>query len=619
MQSNRVLSAAFLCAVASFAQTPPTGFADEAVWTGLNTPTGMAFFPDGRILVCEQFSASIKVRSTTGATATLLTVAGVSTGSERGLLSVCVDPQFPTRPYVYAWYSRSSPANMVLAMWTVSGAGLNDPTSTALTLSNQYLVISDAPDSAFNHNGGTIRFGPDGYLYLSIGDDATSCQAQNFDLLAGCVLRLDVAAMPGVGSGPPAKSTLVPVGGNPWNFGSDNRKLHWVKGLRNPFRMHIDQPTGELFIADVGQNTWEEISRGMPAGGENFGWPWFEGNVVYGAGAGCNGGVGATVVTAPIATINHSTGAASIMSLCRYRPTGGLFDFPTGYDGDYFYVDYYEGTIRRMDWNGTSFAAPVTWGTAGSFGGITDGAMGPDGAIYYVKSSGNAVRRIKSTANLPTLTIVSGNAQAVNAGWSYFAPLKVQATQAGSPLANAPVVFTGPANVSLPPMPIMTDANGFAEVTPTLLTTPNTNPTVSATCLGSTAVNFTAVWRGITVTYVSGIGFISTLIKHSQPNSPFLLAVDAPPPSPLVSLPFGNLWTSVLAPAPTLFGFDGLGLLGVPNTTYKTNAASTYTLTLTNLPPLGGLPIVLQAYAFDTAKSTDELFMLSNAVFVTLL
>ncbi len=618
MKSYRAIFAVALCSAVGFAQTPPAGFLDEVVWSGLNVPTGMAFFPDGRIAVCEQFSAAVKIRSTTGASATMVTVPGVSTGSERGLLSVCVDPQFPTRPYVYTWYSRTSPANMVLSMWTASGAGLSDPTSTAVTLANQYILIGDSLDSAFNHNGGTIRFGADGLLYLAIGDDASTCNAQNFDIISGCVLRLDVAAMPGVGTGPPAKSALIPVGGNPWNTGSDNRKLHYAKGLRNPFRFHIDHPTGELFIADVGQNSWEEVDQVPAGGGQNFGWPWFEGNASY-LPANC-GGQGAVVVTAPIATINHSTGAGSIISLGRYRTGAGLSDFGAAFDGDYFYVDYYEGTIRRLDWNGTSFAAPVTWGTAGTYGGITDAAQGTDGALYYCKAGSNQIRRIKSTANLPNVSIVSGNAQAVNAGWSWYAPLKVQVLQFGLPMVGAPVTFTGSSNVTMPPQPIFTDANGFAEVTPSLTNLTSVNPIVTATTPSGNSVNFTATWRGLTTTYVSSIGFLSISVKHSQANSPLTIALDVQSMSPFVTIPgVGDIWTSILAPLPSLFALDGLGILGPPVPTYKTNAASSFVQTFTNLPPLGGWMIALQAYAFDTAKTTNELFMISNRLNMTLL
>jgi glucose/arabinose dehydrogenase len=617
MKSTRLVFAAVVLALSAtlHAQTPPAGFADEVVWSGLSVPTGMAFLPDGRLICCEQFSAAMKIRSTTGSVGTMGTVPGVSTGSERGLLSICADPLFPTRPYIYTWYSRTSPQNMVLSMWTASGAGLSDPTSSAVTLANQYVIIGDAPDSAFNHNGGTIRFGPDGYLYLSIGDDASSCQAQNLDVLQGCMLRLDVSTLPGAGVGPPAKSVLIPPGGNPWNTGSDNRKLHFAIGLRNPFRFHIDAPTGEFFIADVGQNTWEEISLGVPAGGENFGWPWYEGNVVYGAGAGCNGGVGSTVVNFPIATLNPP-GSASIISLGRYRTTGGLFDFGPAYDGDYFYVDYYEGTVRRLDWTGAAFSAPVTWGTAGSFGGITDAALGSDGALYYCKAGSNQIRRIKSTANLPTCSIVSGNNQAANAGWAFFNPLKVQITQGGSPMANVAVTFAATSgNVSFPPQPIMTDANGFAEVTPTLLTTPPTNPVVTASGGGSNVVTFNATWRGLTTTYLPSVNLITSTVRHSAPFTPISMIVDAPTASPFATFPFGDVWTSIFSPLPTTFGFDWLG---PPYPPAATNASNTYTLTLTNLPILGNLPLRIQAYAFDGAKTGFEVFMISNKIDVVL-
>jgi hypothetical protein len=262
----------------------------------------------------------------------------------------------------------------------------------------------------------------------------------------------------------------------------------------------------------------------------------------------------------------------------------------------------------------------VTWGTAGSYGGITDAARGADGALYYCKAGSNQIRRIASTANLPSVALVSGNAQAVNAGWNWYAPLRVQVTQFGNPVAGAAVNFTTvSANVTLPPMPILTDANGFAEVTPSLTALTATNPTISASTPGGNSVAFTAVWRGLTVTYVPAVNFLSLNVKHSQANSPVTIALDAQSPSPYVTIPgIGDLWTTILAPAPTLFALDGLGLVGPPNPLYKTNAASSYVTSFTNLPPLGGWAITLQAYAFDTAKSTNEAFMISNKVNVTL-
>ena len=127
---------------------------------------------------------------------------------------------------------------MWLAMFTVTGTSSN-PTSTNLTLGAQYNIVTDVPDNAGNHNGGALRFGLDGKLYLSIGDDAGGCTAQNMSSALGCVWRIDVSSLPGVGAGPPAKSTLIPAG-NPYAGPTDNARLVWCHGLRNPFRFHID-------------------------------------------------------------------------------------------------------------------------------------------------------------------------------------------------------------------------------------------------------------------------------------------------------------------------------------------------------------------------------------------
>ena len=617
MKSRELACVVALLAPVVVAQTPSVaGFADEAYITGLSQPAGMAFLPDGRVLICEQVTAAIKV-STGAATATCGTVPNVTTGSERGLLAIAVDPQWPTRNVIYVWYSRTG-GTMYLSMYTMNG-DLAVPTSTNLTLGNRYDILTDPPDNAFNHNGGSIRFGTDGLLYLSIGDDASSCNAQTLSTLAGCVLRLDVSGIaPGSVGGPATKSTLIPAGGNPWNSGSDNQKLHFVKGLRNPFRFHIDSVTNNLYIADVGQNAWEEISEVVNNNSQvNLGWPWYEGNALF-SGTGACGGIGATVATFPIATLSHGTGAGSIMSMTRYRNVlNGLLSFGATYEGDYFYTDYYEGTLRRLTFNGTTWSAPTTFGTG--YVNVSDAAIGPDGGLYYVKQFPGSVRRLKSTANLPTVTIVSGNAQAVNAGLGFFLPLKVQVTQFGAPAANLPVTFTSTAGGStLPPMPILTDANGFAEVTPVASATFVANPQITATTPGANTVTFTAVWRGLTVTYSSAANFIQAITRHSQANSPVTLAFDLQVPTPFLVLPWGSIWTSILQPAPTCGAFDGLGLLGTPNPAAKTSAGLTYIVTQLNLPIFGGLPLTLQSYALDTAKTGDQVIMISNKVDVVL-
>jgi glucose/arabinose dehydrogenase len=207
-----------------------------------------------------------------------------------------------------------------------------------VTLSWRLVLLADIPDNAFNHNGGTLRFGPDGMLYASLGEDADPCGAQDFTILKGCILRLKVDALADTFGFTVPKPDLVPPD-NPFVTNpNNNAKLTFAKGLRNPFRFHIDPADGHLYIADVGQNIWEEIDECV--GGENFGWPQYEGSVAY---SGYPGTCPAAGAKFPIATYNRSAfGSSSIISATVYHPVlGGLYSFPASYNGAYFYAEYY--------------------------------------------------------------------------------------------------------------------------------------------------------------------------------------------------------------------------------------------------------------------------------------
>jgi hypothetical protein len=159
-----------------------------------------------------------------------------------------------------------------------------------------------------------------------------------------------------------------------------------------------------------------------------------------------------------------------------------------------------------------------------------------------------------------------------------------------------------------------------AQATPFLGTSTTVDPIVVAMTPGANTVSFTAIWRGLTVAYDAPNATLTVDVRHSQANAPLTLAGEVTPPAgPFVSFPFGEVWTSVLAPLPTLVVYDGLGLVGAPNPAITTDAGGVYTLTLAMLPALGGTPVRIQAYALDTTKTTLELFMISNRVDATLL
>jgi hypothetical protein len=438
------------------------------------------------------------------------------------------------------------------------------------------------------------------------------------------ILRLDVSALPLAGPGPPPKTLLVPPG-NPVPGPTDNDKLTWAYGLRNPFRMHVDSVTGNLYIGDVGQNAWEEYDEGT-VGGINYGWPWFEGNVSF---TSCGGAPPSAVF--PIAVYPNSGGASVISFGGRYRnpPGPAPFAFGPDYEGDVFFSDYFAGFVRRLKFNGTTWVTPpavpgqpnaTNW--AMGIGAAADAIVGPDGAIYYSKQFPGSVRRLKQDPNAPVLTEISGDNQPGNAGQALFDPLVVRVTTiSGNPVANAAVTFAVTAGGgSVGPQPVLTDPNGFASTTYTLSTTFVANPVITATHPGTIPVTFNSVWRGLTVNYIGFLNFLSATLRHSETSSPFTIAIDAPTPVPWLSTPFGDIWTSILSPSPFLGVLDGLGLVGPPDPAFVTDpGAPIWSFSSFAIPPTG-LTHVIQAYAIDTALfPAPQSILISNPVTITLM
>jgi len=371
--------------------TLPTDFADDLVLGGLSQPVGMAFLPDGRLLFVERTTASIRliVNGSIAAIDPIVTVPNVrSTGGEQGLLGIAVDPGWPARPYLYIHYDYSGSANIRLSRYTVAG-DLSFTGNGALTIDplTRYDILTDIPDNASNHNGGTLRFGLDGLLYDSIGDDATSCQAQSLTVLAGKILRLNVSGLPAGGGGPPAKSLITPAD-NPYVANANaNAKLvgHW--GLRNPFRFAFDRVSGGMVIGDVGESSREELDY-VTVTGRNLQWPIYEGEI---PGPTTCAGVDSTNFVGPIYTYDHGQGQAVIGGVIYRRPGSGVNRFPPEYEGDILFCDFYDSWVRRLKQSGSAWnPAPAAgqpnatdWATNGV--GISDWLEAPDGTVWYCR------------------------------------------------------------------------------------------------------------------------------------------------------------------------------------------------------------------------------------------
>ncbi|NOX64115.1 MAG: PQQ-dependent sugar dehydrogenase [Chloroflexi bacterium] len=248
-----------------------------------------------------------------------------SAASERGLLSIAFPPDFAKSGYFYVNYTaREGDGDTVVARYAVS----DDP-NLADPQSGEILLQIDQPEA--NHNGGQLQFGPDGYLYIGMGDGGSAGDpwdnAENLNTLLGKMLRIDVKEAPGY---------VVP-GDNPFVDRRDARAAIWAYGLRNPWRFSFDRATGDMYIADVGQNKWEEINF-EPAGGQgglHYGWNTLEGNHCFDPPEGCD----ASGKVAPIYEYDHSQGCSI---------TGGYVYRGRAYpalEGVYFYGDFCTGNI----------------------------------------------------------------------------------------------------------------------------------------------------------------------------------------------------------------------------------------------------------------------------------
>lgn len=394
---------AFAPGVARAAAVTPPGFTDELVVGNLAAPTSFAFLPDGRVLLTEQFTGAIRlVANGSLAPGALAVVPQLTADFERGLLSIAVDPGWPARPYVYVHYTRAGDV-MRLARFTASG-DLSDAASTALALGDLHVVLDGLADAAFNHNGGALRFGPDGYLYFSVGDDANGCAAQDSTSLRGCLMRLDVGGLPPGPGGPPPRAELVPAD-NPFAALPDsNARLVFAYGLRNPFRFHIDPATGLVYLGDVGESAWEELDELRP--GDNAGWPHREGPALFTNGA-CPepGGPWSGAFTRPIASYGHDQGLVVISAGVLRRGPGSAW--PATWEGNVFYADYYTGFLRMLapgpsGWQPAPVGGqpnPSDWATGLAF--AVDFLWGPDGDLWWLAqyggASGGMLRRIRAT------------------------------------------------------------------------------------------------------------------------------------------------------------------------------------------------------------------------------
>jgi len=398
----------------------PNGFTNEIVTAGLYEPNSMAFLPDWRILVTEQRTGKVRliVGGIPSANDPIYLVPDLNAeGYEQGLQGIAVDPSWPERPYIYIYYDDSSGQCKVVRL-TATGE-LDNPSGTYLSLGNPITLLDGIPDERITHNGGCVRFGQDGHLYVSTGDDDDPCAAADSSTLLGAILRLRVSGLEENITGRVTRDLITPYD-NPLSTPDTNARLVWAYGMRNPWRFHIDSYTGRIYSTDVGLVTYEEINEIL--GGDNLGWPYREGPVVRPRGM-CPepGGSGSnTYKSATVSMLRDPEVLVSISSAGVYRPlVGASYNWPFEFSGDYFYGEYYTGDLYRLRnvkgvWMpGDSLPGQPSGGRfASGMRSAVDFQVGPDGSFYYLSQYDSTligptgcIQRIRHPGPPPPLSV----------------------------------------------------------------------------------------------------------------------------------------------------------------------------------------------------------------------
>jgi glucose/arabinose dehydrogenase len=328
----------------------------------LENPVHITHAPDGsgRLFVVEQ-PGRVKILLNGSLQGTFLDISGRvrSSGNEEGLLSLAFPPGYgPTHPYFYVYYTQLD-GNNVVSRFSISGnPDLADPNSEEVILVLPHPTFS-------NHNGGQIAFGPDGHLYIATGDGGgggdPQDNAQNPGSLLGKLLRIDVSIeenLPSNGNfklylpliinnGSSSASSYSIPPDNPFVGTPGYREEIWALGLRNPWRFSFDRLTGDLFIADVGQNTTEEVNfqPASSSGGENYGWDIMEGADCYQDSTCDQNGLVLPVFTYPTNILGCSVTGGFVYRGAAYPALQGI----------YFAGDYCSGRIWGLQHTGDNW------------------------------------------------------------------------------------------------------------------------------------------------------------------------------------------------------------------------------------------------------------------------
>ena len=346
------------------------------VATGLSFPLYLTTPPGDlhRLFIVEKTGAIRIVKDGALLPTAFLDLSGqVSGGSEQGLLGLAFYPDYADSGRFVVHYTDPA-GNTRLSVFRVSA----DP-DVADGATEQVILTAEQPFS--NHNGGQIAFGPDGFLYLGLGDGGggNDPQGRGQDLsdLLGSILRLDVS---------PGTSYTVPpdnpfVGRQP-----ATRPEVWSYGLRNPWRFSFDRANGDLYIADVGQSSLEEIDVAPAAEGsgkgKNYGWSIMEGTSCL-AGGTCD----QTGLTLPVYQYGHADGSCSVIGGYVYRGSA-----VPAIQGLYFFGDFCTGAVHSFRYAGGAATEVTDWPALHTPGPLTSFGEDAAGEMYVLESSGRVSR-----------------------------------------------------------------------------------------------------------------------------------------------------------------------------------------------------------------------------------
>jgi glucose/arabinose dehydrogenase len=329
----------------------PAGFTETEVAGGLTGPAALDIAADGRVFFAEQSGTIRVVQDDHLLSAPFADLSTEVDGTgERGMLGIALDPNFNINRYVYVYYTANAPTSHNRLVRLTA-----DPTNPNVMVPGSEKVLLEFPSlgSAIWHMGGSVQFGPDGKLYISVGDHQQPTEAQNLTSVFGKILRVNTDGS--IPSDNPFYSQTTGI----------NRAI-WALGLRNPYTTAFQPGTGRFFLNDVGQDTWEEIDDGFA--GANYGWPGTEGDFTQGS---------FPTYTRPLYAYQHTATRAAITGGAFYNPLTN--QFPAQYVGKYFFFDFGSGEMWTLD---PATRAVTTFATGLIFANGMD--VSPDGSIYYV-------------------------------------------------------------------------------------------------------------------------------------------------------------------------------------------------------------------------------------------